>query len=327
MKKTSSMSKDDPRKDQKTTEKRISNENIKRDENSHHKKNTNRSDRSFTSYSNKKEHTSETKPDTFRISKYNKNNENHKNTDLQKQNESKTEIRYEPKKELRFEKATYQGHTVFKCSETNRNIRPNKHFKPQESFKTDRAPIIEQKDNSPLLSAADIWKNAAKILDSKKNIKKPHVKQIPAKKIEKIKLSHAEMAEALRHSILNRATIVPTRIKKNPNPKIPDFFPKTPIHIFDGPDVYKHLNIDTLFFIFYFSRDERQIFSARELKKYSWRYHTKYNTWFQRLEEPKIITDYYEQGIFLFFDFEVTWTNRKKKDFTFEYKFLENIEI
>ena len=127
-------------------------------------------------------------------------------------------------------------------------------------------------------------------------------------------------------SILHQCTMK-TPYESNEKVSVPDFFPKKPIHIFDGPDVYSKLDIDTLFFIFYFSKDENQVFSARELKKYSWRYHTKYNTWFQRLEEPKLITEYYEQGVFLFFDFEVTWTNRKKKDFTFEYKYLENIEM
>ncbi len=34
--------------------------------------------------------------------------------------------------------------------------------------------------------------------------------------------------------------------------------------------------------------------AAKALKKLSWRFHTKYMTWFQRLEEPKTITDDYE---------------------------------
>jgi CCR4-NOT transcriptional regulation complex NOT5 subunit len=35
--------------------------------------------------------------------------------------------------------------------------------------------------------------------------------------------------------------------------------------------------------------------AARELKKQLWRYHKKYLTWFQRHEEPKEITNDYEQ--------------------------------
>ena len=34
--------------------------------------------------------------------------------------------------------------------------------------------------------------------------------------------------------------------------------------------------------------------AAKALKKLSWRFHTKHMMWFQRLEEPKAITDDYE---------------------------------
>lgn len=63
--------------------------------------------------------------------------------------------------------------------------------------------------------------------------------------------------------------------------------------------------------------------AARELKKQSWRFHKKYSTWFQRHEEPKTITDEYEQGTYVYFDYETGWCQRKKTDFTFEYRFLE----
>ncbi|EJW03570.1 hypothetical protein EDEG_02112 [Edhazardia aedis USNM 41457] len=106
------------------------------------------------------------------------------------------------------------------------------------------------------------------------------------------------------------------------------FFPKKPMIEFEGPMIYDKLNIDTLFFIFYRHKGSiRQYFAAKELKNYSWRFHTKYLTWFQRLEEPKILTEDYEQGTYIFFDYDVTWTNRKKRDFTFEFKYLENIEM
>lgn len=49
----------------------------------------------------------------------------------------------------------------------------------------------------------------------------------------------------------------------------------------------------------------QQYFAAKELKKQSWRYHRKYNTWFQRHEEPKVATDEYEQGTYVYFDFHI----------------------
>ena len=49
----------------------------------------------------------------------------------------------------------------------------------------------------------------------------------------------------------------------------------------------------------------QQYLAAKELKKQSWRYHKKYNTWFQRHEEPKVATDEYEQGTYVYFDFHI----------------------
>jgi len=54
------------------------------------------------------------------------------------------------------------------------------------------------------------------------------------------------------------------------------------------------------------------------------RYHKKYLTWFQRHEEPKVTTDEYEQGTYIYFDYETGWCQRIKTDFTFEYGHLED---
>lgn len=35
--------------------------------------------------------------------------------------------------------------------------------------------------------------------------------------------------------------------------------------------------------------------AAQTLKKNSWRFHTKHMMWFQRLEEPQMITDEFEK--------------------------------
>ena len=47
--------------------------------------------------------------------------------------------------------------------------------------------------------------------------------------------------------------------------------------------------------------------AAKALKKLSWRFHTKYMMWFQRLEEPKAITDDYEMVGALSFMIFVLW--------------------
>lgn len=66
--------------------------------------------------------------------------------------------------------------------------------------------------------------------------------------------------------------------------------------------------------------------AAQALKKLSWRFHTKYLMWFQRHEEPKVITDDFEQGSYVYFDFE-KWAKRKKDSFTFEYRYLEDRDL
>lgn len=57
--------------------------------------------------------------------------------------------------------------------------------------------------------------------------------------------------------------------------------------------------------------------AAKELKKQSWRFHKKYLTWFQRHDEPKVITEDYEQGTYIYFDYEGAWCQRKKTDFRY----------
>ncbi|KAL7125654.1 hypothetical protein ABFS83_14G131100 [Erythranthe nasuta] len=95
-----------------------------------------------------------------------------------------------------------------------------------------------------------------------------------------------------------------------------------------GPDSYA---TDMLFFSFYYQQNTyQQYLAAKELKKQSWRYHRKFNTWFQRHEEPKVATDDFELGTYVYFDFHISsdeqqgWCQRIKTEFTFEYSFLED---
>jgi CCR4-NOT transcription complex subunit 3 len=111
---------------------------------------------------------------------------------------------------------------------------------------------------------------------------------------------------------------------QNPYPT-PASYPATPAAIFENPAVFEKLGTDCLFFIFYYMQGTyQQYLAARELKKQSWRFHKKYMTWFQRHEEPKITTDEYEQGTYVYFDYETGWCTRIKSDFRFEYSYLED---
>ncbi|XP_048509047.1 CCR4-NOT transcription complex subunit 3 isoform X8 [Athalia rosae] len=95
----------------------------------------------------------------------------------------------------------------------------------------------------------------------------------------------------------------------------------------DTVEFFQRLSTETLFFIFYYMEGSKgQYLAAKALKKQSWRFHTKYMMWFQRHEEPKLINEEYEQGTYIYFDYE-KWGQRKKEGFTFEYKYLEDRDL
>ncbi|BFZ64771.1 proteinral negative regulator of transcription subunit 5 [Saitoella coloradoensis] len=111
---------------------------------------------------------------------------------------------------------------------------------------------------------------------------------------------------------------------ENPYPT-PSYYPQVPSPIFEEPMLFEKIDIDTLFYVFYYQQGTyQQYLAARELKRQSWRFHKKYLTWFQRHEEPKVITDEYESGTYRYFDFEGAWVQRKKPEFKFLYQHLED---
>jgi CCR4-NOT transcription complex subunit 3 len=115
-------------------------------------------------------------------------------------------------------------------------------------------------------------------------------------------------------------------LPRNPCPT-PTYYPQLPPTGSDEIDFFLRLSTETLFFIFYYMEGTKaQYLAAKALKRQSWRFHTKYLMWFQRHEEPKIINDEYEQGTYVYFDFE-KWGQRKKEGFTFEYRFLEDRDL
>lgn len=88
----------------------------------------------------------------------------------------------------------------------------------------------------------------------------------------------------------------------------PAHYPQEPLTVFDDPRLYSRIETDTLFYAFYYRQGTyQQYLAAKALKSQSWRFHKQYQTWFQRHEEPKNITEEYEQGTYRFFDYESTW--------------------
>ncbi|GAB2233374.1 hypothetical protein Droror1_Dr00002596 [Drosera rotundifolia] len=124
-------------------------------------------------------------------------------------------------------------------------------------------------------------------------------------------------------------------IPRNPA-ATPSSFPQVQAPIVNNPAFWERLGMDAsgtdaLFFAFYFQQNTyQQYLAARELKKQSWRYHRMWNMWFQRHEEPKIATDEYEKGTYIYFDYNKNddlhqgWCQKLKHDFEFVYNYLED---
>eukprot|EP00178_Gracilaria_changii_P020013 TRINITY_DN580_c0_g1_i1.p1 TRINITY_DN580_c0_g1~~TRINITY_DN580_c0_g1_i1.p1 ORF type:complete len:581 (-),score=96.55 TRINITY_DN580_c0_g1_i1:4489-6231(-) len=124
----------------------------------------------------------------------------------------------------------------------------------------------------------------------------------------------------------------PTHTARNPA-AVPSCFPSVAASIFESEEVFARFEPDTLFFIFYYQQGTyQQYLAARELKRQGWRFHKKYLTWFQRHEDPKVSTDEFETGTFIYFDYANVvvrgqgsgWCQRIKSEFAFEYRFLED---
>ncbi|EDR02278.1 uncharacterized protein LACBIDRAFT_332437 [Laccaria bicolor S238N-H82] len=111
-------------------------------------------------------------------------------------------------------------------------------------------------------------------------------------------------------------------VPRNPYPTAP-YYPQSPHPSLGTTGIFSQLDVETLFYVFYFLPGTYQQFlAAKELKRQSWRFHVKYLTWFQRHSEPQAITEEYEQGVYVYFDWEGSWCQRKKSDFRFEYRYL-----
>nr|XP_019009665.1 uncharacterized protein I206_05224 [Kwoniella pini CBS 10737]OCF48446.1 hypothetical protein I206_05224 [Kwoniella pini CBS 10737] len=108
---------------------------------------------------------------------------------------------------------------------------------------------------------------------------------------------------------------------KNPI-KTPSYYPQARLPILEDKTIYSRLDLDQLFYIFYYMTGTyEQWLAAKELKRQSWRFHKQYLTWFQRAHNPQAITEDYEQGGYYYFDWENSWCQRRKSDFRFEVSF------
>jgi CCR4-NOT transcription complex subunit 3 len=130
-------------------------------------------------------------------------------------------------------------------------------------------------------------------------------------------------ANTLKASSVPPPRVQPLYEPRNPFP-VHSSFPQIPLNALENPEFYERLDIDPLFFVFFFpQRPKHQLLAARELKRQAWRFHKRYLTWFQRHEEPRVTTDEYESGSYVYFDSQM-WCQRVKQDFVFSYADLED---
>ncbi|GLJ31436.1 hypothetical protein SUGI_0630860 [Cryptomeria japonica] len=91
------------------------------------------------------------------------------------------------------------------------------------------------------------------------------------------------------------------------------------------PSYIADLNQDTLFFIFYSTpNDEAQLLAANELHNRDWLYHKQLRVWLKHngSEQPKIKTNTYEKGSYVYFD-PHKWSYIEKEELTVFYDKLE----
>ncbi|BAU01801.1 hypothetical protein VIGAN_11111800 [Vigna angularis var. angularis] len=154
-------------------------------------------------------------------------------------------------------------------------------------------------------------------------------------------LYNFQMLEVAHHKLPQPKDSERPRAYTPKHPTItPPSFPKVQAPIVYNPAFWEKVGLepyyfDTLFFAFYYQQNTyQQYVAAKELKKQSWRYHRKYNAWFQRHKMPKVATDEYEHGTYVYFDFRIAnddkqhgWCYSIMTDFTLNYNYLEDEPI
>ena len=135
----------------------------------------------------------------------------------------------------------------------------------------------------------------------------------------------------LKQSMINSPEMFETEKASGYTPRNPytthQAFPSQPPSFPESAALFEKLPYDSLFLAFYYQQGTyQQHLASKQLKKHSWRFHKKYLTWFQRHEEPKIASEDYEEGTYVYFDYESGWCQRIKSEFKFEYAYLEDTE-
>lgn len=102
----------------------------------------------------------------------------------------------------------------------------------------------------------------------------------------------------------------------------PPYFPQMPKMKLFQPEFMKNYDLDTLFYIFFYTPGTaQQFFAGQELKKRNWVYHKINKTWYHKLSEAYEKTDNYEIAKYEYFDHDSqdNWRIRQVESFKMEY--------
>ncbi|XP_037954483.1 CCR4-NOT transcription complex subunit 3-like isoform X2 [Teleopsis dalmanni] len=106
-------------------------------------------------------------------------------------------------------------------------------------------------------------------------------------------------------------------------PTTPKQYPGNCFQFWNTTQFYDSLEINSLFFIFYYTNGSMSNYLAsKALKKLRWRFHQGERVWLKRRSDPVLITSDYERGDYVQFDFD-KWIEESRDNFIFEYKYLE----
>eukprot|EP00055_Hartaetosiga_balthica_P014981 m.85573 g.85573 ORF g.85573 m.85573 type:complete len:604 (-) comp8747_c0_seq1:2551-4362(-) len=109
---------------------------------------------------------------------------------------------------------------------------------------------------------------------------------------------------------------------------VPSSYPPTQMREFTKSEFYQHLDIDTLFFMFYHQPCTiHQALAAKELRRNGWRFHTANQMWFLRTNPPTQKTATHEIGSYRYFNFERDWKQKSTEQFKFDYQYLESSSL
>lgn len=99
----------------------------------------------------------------------------------------------------------------------------------------------------------------------------------------------------------------------------PASFPVHPLKNHASAEFFGKLDLDTLFFVFYYQQGTYQRYlAAKTLKQNNWIFHKKYLTWFFLQSPSKTDSEQFNRGTYIYFDNSSSWCTRVKHDFVLD---------